>query len=534
MVFKKPYAFLIKHFKAIHLALCAILVYLAYRVFRIVKFFSEFASSGYYSSISNIAGTHINLFMYLAVIVALCISIFIYMLMKNKKKNTKLYVGLIAYYILVFILFSVTFGIMQGLERNVADAQLARLYRDLSLLFSLPQYFFVVCTFLRGCGFNLKQFNFQLDLKEMEIEATDDEEIELTVGVETYKAKRYLRRFLREFKYYFKENTFIFLCIVSIVGIIIGTGIFMNVNVYNKVYNENKVFAYKSFSMKVNESYLTNTDYRGEEVIPGKYYLVINMNIVNKSTAATAIDLTDFRLKINNQTLYPTKSKIEYFADLGMPYKEDKLKGGSEGDYILIYELDKKELRNSYVINALENINYNVGDIKANYKKIRVNPKKIEEVEKGKTYKQQEKITFKDSILGDSSLKIKSYNITDSYKYDYKFCLTDDDCRDSVGIVTPKYTISSNSTLLVLDYELTLDETTAYYRNNKTDKAFFNQFCKIRYNSGDETITETATNLTPNELEGKVVLQVDKSIKNSKNVDLVLSVRNKEYSVKIK
>ena len=534
MVLKKPYAFLIKHFKVIHLVLSVILVYLAYRIFRIVRFFSEFASSGYYSSISNIAGSHINLFMYLAVIVALSICIFIYMLMKNKKKNTKLYVGLIAYYILIFVLFSVTFGIMQGLERNVADAQLARLYRDLSLLFSLPQYFFIICTFLRGCGFNLKQFNFQLDLKEMEIEATDDEEIELTVGVETYKAKRYLRRFLREFKYYFKENTFIFLCIASIIGIIIGTGIFMNVNVYNKIYHENKVFAYKTFSMKVNESYLTNTDYRGEEVIKDKYYLIINMNILNKSTVDTAIDLTDFRLKVNNQTLYPTKSKIEYFADLGTPYKEDKLKGGSQGDYILIYELDKKDLRNNYIINILENINYNVGDIKANYKKVRVRPQKIEEVQKVKTYKQQEKISFKDSILGDTTLKINSYNITNSYKYNYEFCLTDSDCRNSVGIVTPKYTVSSNSTLLVLEYELTLDETTSYYKNNKTANDFFNQFSKIRYKVGDEIITETADNLTPRELEGKVVLQVDKSIKDSKDVELLLSVRNKEYGVKIK
>ena len=102
MVFKKPYAFLIKHFKAIHLVIVGLLVYLAFKVFNLVRFFSEFASSGYYTSSSNIAGSYINLFMYLAVILILGISIFVYMLMKNKKKDTRLYVALIAYYIFVF------------------------------------------------------------------------------------------------------------------------------------------------------------------------------------------------------------------------------------------------------------------------------------------------------------------------------------------------------------------------------------------------------------------------------------------------
>lgn len=534
MVFKKPYAFLIKHFKAIHLVIVGLLVYLAFKVFNLVRFFSEFASSGYYTSSSNIAGSYINLFMYLAVILILGISIFVYMLMKNKKKDTRLYVALIAYYIFVFVLLSVSFGILQSLEKSVVDAQSARLYRDLSLLFSLPQYFFIIVTAMRGLGFNLKKFNFQLDLKEMEIEATDNEEVELTVGVETYKAKRTLRRFIREFKYYIVENTFIFTCIVSIVGIVIGTGIFMNVNVYNKVYKQNAVFSYKTFNLKVNNSYITNTDYRGNELIKDKYYLIINMNIVNKSNIANNLELSDFRLRLNNDNIYPTKSKIQYFTDLGTPYKGDKLKAGTNGDYILIFELDKPYLRKNYVINILESINYNVGDIKANYKKVKVVPEDISKVQNMGTYKQQEKISFKDSMLKDSSLKITNYNITNTYKYNYEFCINED-CRDSVGIVTPKYTKASNAILLVLDYDLKLDKTTNYYKSNKNASTFFSQFAKVRYSqNGSDSVTLNTENLTPKELEGKVVLQVDAAIRNADNVELVLSIRNKEYVVKIK
>ena len=534
MVFKKPYAFLIKHFKLIHLVISALLIYLAFKIFKIVRFFSEFASSGYYSATSNIAGSHINIFMYLAVILALCISIFVYMLMKSKKKNTKLYVGLIAYYIFVFVLLSVTFGIMQGLEKEIADAQMARLYRDLSLLFSLPQYFFIIYTALRGLGFNLKQFNFQLDLKEMEIEATDDEEIELTVGVETYKAKRYLRRLIREFRYYILENTFIFICIISIVGLIIGTGLFMNFNVYNKVYKENKDFAYKVFTLRVNNSYITNTGYDGKELIKDKYYLILNMNITNKAAAPAAMDLTDFRLRLSNENIYPTSSKIQYFTDLGTPYKGDKLKSNSQGDYIIIFELDKKQVRKNYTFNILDSYNYKAGELQAKYKKLKVKPTDLTEIFNTGNYKQQDKIDLKDSLLGNSTLKITGYNITNTYKYNYEFCIAENDCKQSVNIVTPNYKKASGSILLVLDYELKLDKESSYYKNNKNPNNFFTHFSKIKYKIDDqETILDTY-NVTPADLEDKVVLQVDSQIRQAQEVYLVLDIRNREYNIKIK
>ena len=87
MILRKPYAFLIKNFKKIHLILTFLLVYLAIKIYGIVKFFSEYASSGYYNVVSNIAGSHINIFMYIAVILILAAGIFIYMLMYNKKKK---------------------------------------------------------------------------------------------------------------------------------------------------------------------------------------------------------------------------------------------------------------------------------------------------------------------------------------------------------------------------------------------------------------------------------------------------------------
>ena len=533
MILKKPYAFLIKYFKIIHILLAILLGYLAFKINDIVRFFNDFVKSGFYSSLSGLANEYINLLMYFAVILILAITIFIYLLMRYKKKSTKFYVALISYYLFIFVILSVTFGIFQTLEKGGVDAQLARLYRDLSLLISLPQYFFIIYTLMRGLGFNLKKFNFQLDLKEMEINQDDDEEIELNIDVDTYKAKRYVRRSFREFKYYVIENTFFFTIIVSVIGVILSTVVFLNVNVYNKVYKENKVFTHKTFNLKINNSYLSNTDYKGKTLVSGKYYLILDINIVNKSASSALLKLNDFHLKINDDNIYPTKNKINSFTDIGTPYKGDKLKGGTMGDYILVFELDEENVRSSYTLKLLDSITYEVGDIKTKYKTIKLTPQKLNKVENVGTYKQQEKISLKDSILKNSTLSITSYDITKTYEYNYNFCI-EENCRISKDIVTPNYNKGTGNTLLVLDYKLSLDKQLDYTKELKNESDFFSHFVKIRYVLNDKEYIDDIVNLTPDNLEDKIVLQVNEKIRQSKDVELIITIRNKEYRVTIK
>ena len=69
MILKKPYAFLIRHFRIIHLLLLVPMAYLIHRTFRVVSFFRTYVSNNYTTSIINIAAEHISYFMYLAVLV---------------------------------------------------------------------------------------------------------------------------------------------------------------------------------------------------------------------------------------------------------------------------------------------------------------------------------------------------------------------------------------------------------------------------------------------------------------------------------
>ena len=88
MILRKPYAFLIKHFKLIHLLLCIPFVYLIIRFGAMSSFLSNYVRANYYTSEVNIAGTYINYFMYGAILLVILLALAIYFLMRKKEKDT--------------------------------------------------------------------------------------------------------------------------------------------------------------------------------------------------------------------------------------------------------------------------------------------------------------------------------------------------------------------------------------------------------------------------------------------------------------
>ena len=81
MIIKKPYAFLIKHFRLIHLIISSLLIFLVYKTHSVYKFFNDYVHNGYYNYTSEISGTYINLYMFLAIIALIVVTAFVYLLM---------------------------------------------------------------------------------------------------------------------------------------------------------------------------------------------------------------------------------------------------------------------------------------------------------------------------------------------------------------------------------------------------------------------------------------------------------------------
>ena len=535
MVFKKPYAFLIKHFRIIHLLLLLPIAYLINKTFKIVTFFRTYVANNYTTNIINIAGEHISFFMYLAVLLIIISVLAIYCLMRQKEKSTKLYFFTLIYYIGMFILIGVAHSILNGMERDIITAQTARAYRDVSLVLCLPQYFFFLYMLIRGIGFDIKQFNFANDLKDLEITDVDSEEFEFSVNVEGYKVKRNIRRFIREFIYYVRENVFVFSCISAIIIIALGTTLYMNFGVYNKTYHVTDKMTHNFFNIQIKDSMLTNIGYNGEIITPDKYYLVLKLDVENRTTRSYDLDYTNFRLIINNKNVYPTLDRGEYFVDYGKPYYKEKIKGQTKTTYALVYELTKEQIQNNYEIKILESIDYKVGEITPHYKIINITPTNVTKVENMDTLALNKVLNLKNTSLGYTTLEVNDFKIDSSYLYDYQKCYSESNCQKVKDMITVDTVGTIEKTvLLILNVNYKLDKTTIYADNIRSDNKFFDNFLSLEYQKGDTTKILSLRNRTPENLKDVLVFELREEVKNADHINLLITIRNKRYTINLK
>ena len=84
MVLRKPYAFLIRHFKTIHLILVALMVILAYKMYQISAFLGSYVESGDYRAISGVASKYVGILGFLIPLLILFLLGSIAFLLKRK------------------------------------------------------------------------------------------------------------------------------------------------------------------------------------------------------------------------------------------------------------------------------------------------------------------------------------------------------------------------------------------------------------------------------------------------------------------
>ncbi len=531
MILRKPYAFLIKHFRVIHIILSVLLVYLAIMTYRIVKFFNSYVKDGYYTYSTNIAGSHINFLMYIAIVIIIGILIFIYFLLKNKDKPRKFYIYSIIYYTLLLFLLTTCYDVLRTFETSVIEVTTARFYRDFSIIAFVLQIIFTIYMSIRAIGFDIKKFNFGADLADLELTEKDNEEFEIAVGDQSYKIKRSFRRSLREFRYYFLENKFIVICIL-IIAIGIGVTVwYLNKNVYSNVYSENQTFSVNNFKLKVTSSYLTNLKYNGEVLNKDKYYLVLGLNIKNNMAVKSKLDISDFKVLVNGKFYYPTLSKNEHFVDMGIPYTKESIEKNSEVDRIIIYEIDKKDIDGDFTFRIVNSIDYKVGEIVAKYTETRLKPINIQVDKKTNNYEKNEEINLKDSLLAKSSLNVTKYEILSVYTYIDKVCSTNSTCFNNTLFVNPN---NPENKLMAIDYSLVLDKDIPYTKNIKSNKYFFINFLKIKYNINVTEKTINFTDRTPVDFTDKLIIEVPYELSNATSIDEIINIRNVEYIIKLK
>jgi len=537
MILRKPYAFIIKHFRIIHLLLLLPIIYLIIKTKAIVTFFSTYVAYDYSFSFTNIlsglASNYINIFMYIAVILILVVLILLYFLLQNKEKPTKFYSISIIYYILIFILLTTSINIFGQIEDGTLNFTMARIIRDVFFVVHYSQYIFVALFIIRGVGFNIKKFNFQSDLNDLEISREDDEEFEFLVGKDSYKTKRTIRRFFRELGYYYKENKFIFTIIFIIVFIAIGTIIYSNYEV-KKVYKENESFAFGYINVKIKDSYISDLTLNGKAINQGKTYLILETEMTNRYREDKVFNDANLRLYLNKRFVSPTIYLGNYFKDYGNPYTGAKIKGNSTSEYILVYEINKSELENKYSIVAYSGFSNDEKNYGPQNKNITIKPS----IGKSKINTNNvilgTDMSFKATNLKDTRAVISSYEITSRVPYTYKYCITSNNCYDANDAFTITGSEIGRFMFLVFDYELELDESSKYMKANRDFKDFFEDFMEIKYKIGDNNYGITASVYNKKNYNDKLIIKVPNNINNAEAIEAIITVRNLAYNIKIK
>ena len=422
MILRKPYAILIKYFKIIHIIMFVMFSYIVFVLRKIYTFFSDYVKSGNFTYFEDMTTRYIPTIIFFLVILLLTFGICIYLLMRRKDKPVLFYKLVIGFSSILLVAFIYFFVFFKSLDTSVYDPLRIVINRDIILFLYIINFFFVIVSFIRGFGFDIKKFSFDKDKKELNLEESDSEEYELNVKIEKEEVANYINKQKREFGYYVKENSLV----LTIVGVAILLGImvflYLNFFVWNKIYHEGDNVKIGKLIYNVNESHITNIDKYGKVLSKDNDYLVVNLSITNNEGTGY-LDKQALRIHIQDQYYYPQISTCDMFSDVGECYKNQQLKINTKYDYILVYKLSK-EHKKIYM-----EILKNKGD-EYHYSKISLTPK---------VYEQQiGNHAMNDTLtINNNSFIIKRYELSNKTSYLYEECISEK-CDNYVKMVSPK------------------------------------------------------------------------------------------------
>lgn len=529
MIIRKPFAFLVEHFKIIHFILLIPIGYLGFMFYRLSRFFNAFVVAGYKTNATNVVGTYYNIIIPIAIIMIIIHSTLILLLFQRKDKTYQPYLIYTIVYTIIFAFSLLLPAFLSQCEDASLVSSTALILRGFASIIFYLQIVAAIFIILLGLGLNIKTGEFQDIRDEIDLEEEDSEEVEINVSNEDYKTKRWLRRYFREIKYYIIENKNIFKVLGGIVGAVILFFVGSFILSLNKVVKVDQSFKHTNFTISFNASLLSTLDYHGKVISDGKIYLANKVTVTNITNDLKTINASDFWLDISGTYYYPVLDRSGKFLDLAKPYYGEKIGAGATNEYVLVYELDESEARSQYNIKVLDSITYKKNQMIPNYKQITLTPSFSNSVSKVGEYTLNEEISFKDTTLLNTTFMVSNYEISQSYRYSYDYCYQEECSKstDSVSATFGKY-------LLILENKLSLDENSSYFKNRLGSNNFYEDFVEVQYDTENMHHSLSVKDLTPKGVEDHTVLEVNSSIKDADNLYLNITIRNKQYTIKLK
>lgn len=533
MILRKPYAFLIKHFRIIHVLLSIILGVILYQTNINYNFFKQYIrDTNYLNLYIEPEITSVGIFIFVMIFLALALFIAIFVLMNRKKKPIKFYFISIAYYSIFIIFLFVANSQLYNILLNRATLTTITMIKDLFNMFYITQYIFIFICVIRAIGFNIKKFDFKSDLRELEILESDNEEFEFEVSVDTDDVKMKARRAFRIFKYLLQENKKLLIYLSSITVVIIIVNVFLNIFVYNRIYKEGESFDVGSLTYEVLDSYETTKDYSLKTISNKKIYYITKLKVKNNDSKKRVLNLEHITLRTDKMITYEPNIKVySNFIDLGQGYKKQQIQPNEEKIYILVFEVNKEEKDNDKILQILRGYVVEDGETIYKYSKVGIKPTNLDEIEEQETAKLTETLSMKDNVLGEINVNIESYEITDKIEHSYEESINNKE-YSFIDVIQPSFDDYYGKKLMNL--RLSLEP-----KNVSNDKAiidFLGKYAEIRYvkNKKEYVSLFRGADLTPDDVITNVYLEVPEEVDGASNIYLDIIIRNKKYTYVLK
>ena len=507
MIIRKPYAFLIKYFKVIHIVMFVIFGYFIFAISDIKDYFTSAVLSNNLAKLGA-DNTYFGFLYFLFAIILLLASVGIFLLMRQKKKPYVFYILTTVYAFLLIVMAALFNSYFIAVSKTGSyPTSTIVIYRDFTTIMYYLSFVFVIFSFIRGFGFDIKKFSFEKDKEELNLSSEDSAEVVLDFNIDKDKIINKARKYKREWRYVYEDNK----ALLKKVGIFLVIALFVyiviNGLVINKTYKMGTFIDAKNFGIRIDKVILSNKDAFGE--VRDRNYAGVVFTI-KTGADGTFFDNRFLRLKVNDEYYYSTQSVNSIMGDLGKVYNNEALIGHKEMEFVLLFDYDKSITPR------------NVGlEISLDGKYHKINIDYI--IQDGKGYKEKNaKLGEKIDLFG--GLTINNYTIhggTAEYRY------TDPKCESECPEYTKRIQPNLNDKLLELN---------VVYENNDINNKLLNYYVSLEYEVDGKVVTNSAKKMQLLNIASlsdgqRLYYSINSDFATATNRYIVISTRDVKYKI---
>lgn len=518
MIVRKPYAFLIKNFKKIHIFMFILCAYIYYKTVSLSSFIREFMDLFSYDSYNEPISKYTGFLPIFCILLLIASSVALIILLKHKNKPWKMYLILAAEYTALLIAFAFTASYFNSYSGSLETTGI-RALRDIVFILTIPQYAVFIILGIRILGVDLNKFDFKSDSEYLELSDSDREEVEISLNLDKDSVKRTYRKLKRNLGYFYKEHRLVINIVILLLVAVIAYKSYVYIFITNKSYKQGDIINTNGYSLKINNSYYTDKDYKGDIVETNNSFVILDVTIKNNAKKRK-VNFNRFHIMNRTYNHSPTNKTYETaFKDLGTTIEDLTLSSGEEKTLLLIYKVSAKEELDKFVLYYQE-LNGNDKHLR----KIKLKLNNLSKISQEKPVELGDVMTI-DTPTMDEEFIFDEITITDTVSYGRKVC-DNDSCQ-----------VKEYQTSPIKGYKILKIEFSSNDFSGKDMIDFLGDYGKISYidNSKTRKGLKIKNALDTLNYYGKYVyLKVPDNLATANEIKLIITARNNQYIYKLK